>query len=128
MKAVVAQPPRAAGISVATWSWKSVRQFVADRFGKRLSARSCLRYLHRLFKEDGTTFGAYVLGLRLVRAEQMLGDPRCADLSISAIGYDAGFGDLSYFYRSFRRRFGATPSDLRAAAARRNAETRTSKR
>jgi AraC-like DNA-binding protein len=75
------------------------------------------RYLHRLFEEDGTTFGAFVLGLRLLRAEQMLSDPRCGDRSISAIGYDAGFGDLSYFYRSFRRRFGATPADLRAAAA-----------
>lgn len=76
------------------------------------------RYLHRLFEDEGTTFGAYVLGLRLARAEQMLTDPRWSDRSISTIGYDAGFGDLSYFYRSFRRRFGATPSDLRAARRR----------
>jgi AraC-like DNA-binding protein len=29
---------------------------------------------------------------------------------------DAGFGDLSTFNREFRRRYGATPSDVRAAA------------
>lgn len=42
------QPPSAAGIRAATWSWKAVRQFVAQRFAKRLSPRSCQRYLHRL--------------------------------------------------------------------------------
>jgi len=34
------------------------------------------------------------------------------------VAFDAGFGDLSYFNRVFRRRFGATPSDVRAAARR----------
>jgi AraC-like DNA-binding protein len=33
--------------------------------------------------------------------------------SITAIAFDAGFGDLSYFNRTFRRRYGATPSDIR---------------
>jgi AraC-like DNA-binding protein len=34
---------------------------------------------------------------------------------ISAIAQDAGFGDLSYFNRSFRKRFGITPSEWRDA-------------
>src|SRR5262249_40079153 len=33
-----------------------------------------------------------------------------------ALVLEAGFGDLSYFNRAFRRRFGASPSDVRAAA------------
>jgi AraC-like DNA-binding protein len=45
----------------------------------------------------------------------MLADPRHADRAISTIVYDAGFGDLSTFNREFRRRFGATPSDVRVA-------------
>jgi transposase len=48
LKAAVAAPPADAAIPAATWSWKAVRQFVAERFGKRPSPRSCLRYLHRL--------------------------------------------------------------------------------
>ncbi len=35
-------------MDAATWSAKAVRQFVATRFGHRLSPRSCVRYLHRL--------------------------------------------------------------------------------
>jgi AraC-like DNA-binding protein len=34
---------------------------------------------------------------------------------ITAIAYECGFNDLSYFNRSFRRRFGLTPSEARAA-------------
>jgi AraC-like DNA-binding protein len=80
--------------------------------------RISVRYLHRLFEEDGTSFGAFVLGLRLARAKERLTDPRCSDRLVSTIGYDAGFSDLSYFYRSFRRHFGATPAELRASARR----------
>jgi AraC-like DNA-binding protein len=46
----------------------------------------------------------------------MLTDPLRNGEQITAIAYDAGFGDLSYFYRVFRRRYGATPSDIRAQA------------
>ena len=46
----------------------------------------------------------------------MLSDPRAGEMFISAIAYEAGFGDLSYFNRTFRRRFGASPSDVRKAA------------
>jgi AraC-like DNA-binding protein len=40
----------------------------------------------------------------------MLRDPR---FSISAIVYDAGFGDLSYFNRAFKRHYHCTPSYVR---------------
>jgi AraC-like DNA-binding protein len=43
-------------------------------------------------------------------------DPRYAGRSISAVTYEAGFGDLSYFNRTFRRRCGATPSNVREVA------------
>lgn len=72
------------------------------------------RYIHKLFESEGTTFSKFVLGLRLARVQRVLTDPRHADLTIGAIAYDAGFGDLSTFNRAFRRHFGATPSDVRA--------------
>ncbi|WP_283810827.1 helix-turn-helix domain-containing protein [Bradyrhizobium macuxiense] len=42
-------------------------------------------------------------------------DPRSSGRSISTIAFEAGFGDLSYFNRTFRLRYGATPSDIRTA-------------
>jgi AraC-like DNA-binding protein len=75
-------------------------------------------YIRQLLAETGTTFTDFVLGGRLARAHRMLLDPHCADRSISAVAYEAGFGDLSYFNRTFRRRYGATPSDIRRTAQR----------
>ncbi len=48
MKAAVQAPPAHAGIALANWNWKVVRQFIAGRTGRRLSRSACLRYLHRL--------------------------------------------------------------------------------
>jgi len=42
-----------------------------------------------------------------------LRDPRLAGRTVSSIAHDAGFGDLSYFNRTFRRRYGVTPSGAR---------------
>ena len=75
------------------------------------------RYLQRLFESDGTTFSAFLLGRRLARAHRMLSEPQSVQRQVSAIAYDAGFGDLSYFNRCFRRLYGATPMDVREAAA-----------
>jgi len=75
------------------------------------------RYLQRLFESDGTTFSAFLLGRRLARAHRMLSEPQSVQRQVSAIAYDAGFGDLSYFNRCFRRLYGATPMDIRETAA-----------
>ena len=42
------QPPATAGIVMANWYWKVVRQFVSERFGISLSRSSCLNWLYRL--------------------------------------------------------------------------------
>jgi AraC-like DNA-binding protein len=46
----------------------------------------------------------------------LLTDPRYTGSTISAIVYKAGFGDLSTFNREFRRHYGMTPSEVRAAS------------
>jgi AraC-like DNA-binding protein len=76
------------------------------------------RQVQRLFETEGTTFSEFMLGQRLIRAHRMLVNPRFADRAVSVVAYEAGFGDLSYFNRTFRRRYGAAPSDVRAAARR----------
>jgi len=76
------------------------------------------RYVHKLFERDGTSFSEFVLARRLERALEMLKDPHFAGHTISAIAFDCGFSDLSYFNRTFRRVYGGTPSDIRNAAFR----------
>ncbi|HVV94450.1 MAG TPA: AraC family transcriptional regulator [Hyphomicrobiales bacterium] len=78
------------------------------------------RYVHKLFEREGVTYTQFVLGERLARAHRMLRNPRLAHCSVAAIAYDVGFGDISYFNRAFRRRYGATPSDVRAAGTARD--------
>ena len=75
------------------------------------------RYLQRLLEADGTTFSAFLLGQRLTRAYRMLCDLQFYSRPIGIIAYDVGFGDLSYFNRCFRRRYGVTPTDIREACA-----------
>jgi AraC-like DNA-binding protein len=71
------------------------------------------RYLHMLFEAEGMSFSQFVLGQRLALARKMLADPCHDGLAITAIAYAAGFGDLSYFNHTFRRRYGATPREVR---------------
>lgn len=71
------------------------------------------RYLRQLLEEQETSFRELVLTQRLERARQMLSGATHGHLRISEIAYEVGFSDLSYFNRSFRRRFGITPSEMR---------------
>lgn len=74
------------------------------------------RYVRRLFQDEGSSFSAHVLSERLDRAHRLLLHPGQGRRTIAAVAYACGFGDLSYFNRTFRRRFGMTPSDLRGGA------------
>lgn len=64
------------------------------------------RYVQMVFARMATTASAYVLARRLERAAQLLrrGEGPIADAALRA-----GFSDLSYFYRSFHKRFGTSP-------------------
>jgi AraC-like DNA-binding protein len=79
--------------------------------------RVTVRYLHKLFQNEGITYSEFVLGQRLARAFGMLRNPLHARRAISTIAFELGFNDLSYFNRGFRRRYDATPSDIRNGAA-----------
>jgi AraC-like DNA-binding protein len=72
-----------------------------------------VRYLHKLFESEGVTYSEFVLRERLARAYHNLRSPLHSRRAISTIAFDLGFNDLSYFNRVFRRRYNATPSDVR---------------
>ncbi len=76
-----------------------------------------IRYLHSLFKQSGTTVQRWVWERRLKAARKDLLDPTLARRRISDIAFERGFSDSAHFSRSFRNRFGISPSKLRHLAA-----------
>jgi AraC-like DNA-binding protein len=81
-----------------------------------LAARHRLpvRYIQRLFEAEGLSFTEFVVGRRLAKAHALLTDRRFAELPIGSIALEVGFANQSYFNRSFRGRYGASPSEVRA--------------
>lgn len=74
------------------------------------------RAIQKAFEGEGRAFSEYVLERRLERAWLKLVSAEEDRLSISSVAFEVGFGDLSYFNRCFRKRFGCSPSQARAAA------------
>ena len=98
----------------------------ADLSAEAVAARLGLtpRYVHRLLEDTGQSFSEHVLEWRLRLAQRLLVGPHRAGEKISDIAYRCGFSDLSYFNRTFRRRFGRTPTELRSHARNRSGSVR----
>lgn len=76
--------------------------------------RASPRTIQLLFEPTGITFSEFLLEQRLLRAARLLRDPVHRLSKISDLAYLSGFNDVSYFHRTFRRRFGMTPADAKA--------------
>jgi AraC-like DNA-binding protein len=72
------------------------------------------RYVRKLFQDEHTTVSDFVLSLRLEWSRRLLLSPGHATCTIASIAHASGFSDLSYFNRTFRRRYAMTPSDIRS--------------
>lgn len=73
----------------------------------RLTPRS----VQMLLEDEGTTFSEFTLQMRLARIYAALAEQR--HRSIGDIALESGFGDISYFNRAFRKRYGASPTEIR---------------
>lgn len=69
-----------------------------------------------LFYDEGTSFSDYVKNARLDHVHALLRSPFARQRTIATLALSAGFNDISWFNQAFRRRFGMTPSDVRAEA------------
>lgn len=76
------------------------------------------RYLQRLIETTGSTFSERIQELRLQFACELLTSDNQRRERISDIALRVGFSDIAHFNRSFRRRFGDTPRNIRAGALR----------
>jgi AraC-like DNA-binding protein len=70
------------------------------------------RYLQMAFAQAGTTPSRFLLARRLEAAAARLRRTG-GHCSITAVALECGFNDISYFSRSFRGRFGVSPSRYR---------------
>lgn len=71
------------------------------------------RYVQDLLSSAGDSFSERILELRLQDARAMLTDTRYRDKRIGDIALEVGFSDISYFNRSFKKRFGCSPRAAR---------------
>jgi AraC family transcriptional activator of tynA and feaB len=77
--------------------------------GTQLSAR----YLNELFNEVDTSLMRYVWQQRLEQCRKDILNTRPTSASISQVAMRWGFNDLSHFSRSFKKKFGQSPRELR---------------
>ena len=107
--------PAAPPAAPASERWqRTVREFVehhltdpelgASMLARRLGVSP--RYVQMVFAGMATTASGYIRERRLEHAAQLLAGGRHA---ITDVAYQVGFADLSYFYRSFRKRYGISP-------------------
>ncbi|WP_282095356.1 helix-turn-helix domain-containing protein [Epibacterium ulvae] len=71
------------------------------------------RSLRRLFAESGDSLSGYLRDARLDKAAEDLRNPLCASQSISEIAVKWGMDNFSHFTRTFKARFGQTPTEFR---------------
>lgn len=99
---------------------KSIFRYIDRNLGEQMSPeflaktfRISRSQLYRIFAPyDGVA--RYILQRRLRRSLHMLSQPAHGNLSIGAIGFSCGFSSESQFSRSFRARYGVSPSEARA--------------
>ena len=72
-----------------------------------------VRYVQDLLQGTGASITDRIMDLRLQKAKALLTEPETHAMKISEIALSCGFNELSYFHRSFRRRFGTTPGKYR---------------
>lgn len=71
------------------------------------------RYVHKVISTSGHSFGELLMASRLEKARERLCDFHSKTEPVTQIALECGFSDLSHFSRSFRQRFGETPSNYR---------------
>jgi AraC-like DNA-binding protein len=90
--------------------------FADQQFSTRVVAEKLglsVRYVQDLLQGSGLSITDRIMELRLEKARSMLTGDRQCSLKISEVAAACGFNELSYFHRSFRRRFGASPAKFR---------------
>jgi AraC-like DNA-binding protein len=102
---------------------RQIRQYIEAHVGdpmlnpERVAAANqmSVRALHYLFKGTGQSVSDFIWERRLERCLEALQMPDQRGRTVTEIALAAGFNSMSHFSSAFRRRYGMTPSSVRAA-------------
>ena len=106
---------RRRAVDAALWIDAHSHESINLQDAARAAGLSSFHFLRLFTNVLEVTPHQYLVRSRLRRAARMLAD---ADLPITDIAYDVGFGDLSNFVRTFHRAAGVSPRRFRHAARR----------
>ncbi|MGW2775951.1 helix-turn-helix transcriptional regulator [Streptomyces olivaceoviridis] len=77
-----------------------------------------VRYLHKLFREEGMTVGRLIQRRRLAECRRVLTLRSAENMTIAAVAHHWGFASPTHFSRVFRDTYGMSPSEWRELAGR----------
>ena len=108
---------------------EAVREFAKESYTRGITLEETAahfyvtkEYLSKVFKmKFGEGFTEYVTKLRMERALRLMSE---YDIAIKDIGPAVGYFDTAHFYRVFKKQFGFTPGQMRAALSMDNSEAR----
>ncbi|AKU92471.1 L-rhamnose operon transcriptional activator RhaR [Vulgatibacter incomptus] len=105
---------RRRAVEAALWLDEHAQEAIDLEMTAGEAGLSPFHFLRLFTKVVGVTPHQYVVRSRLRRAARLLVDDE--KKPITEIAFDAGFGDLSNFIRTFRRAAGISPGDFRREA------------
>lgn len=116
--------PQTAGLAPTGRVRETVERYVRPRLSKKIVQKAVAEqcgmsvcHFSRVFRQVyGITFKEFLLQARIERAAVLFADAR-APVTVTAVCYEAGFKDLAYFGRVFRRYKGMSPSEYRRNCA-----------
>lgn len=100
-------------VAAAAWIEAHAQEEIDLTQAGREAGLSAFHFLRLFSKVVGVTPHQYLIRARLRRAAKLLAE---ADLPVTEIAFEVGFGDLSNFVRSFHRAAGHSPRDFRRLA------------
>ncbi|MFJ9900658.1 helix-turn-helix domain-containing protein [Streptomyces sp. NPDC091280] len=74
------------------------------------------RYLHKLFRDEGTTVSSWIRERRLEHCRRDLRDPLQLARPVGVIAARWGFADAAHFSRIFRSAYGTSPREYRVTS------------
>jgi transcriptional regulator GlxA family with amidase domain len=104
---------RRRAVEAALWLDAHAQEAVDLQSAARRAGLGAFHFLRLFSSVVGATPHQYLLRARLRRAARLLSEE---ELSITEVAFEAGFGDLSNFVRTFRRAAGVSPMGFRRAA------------